>query len=323
MVAMPKRVAPMRAMTGPVPTDDENWAFEVKWDGIRAITFIVDGRLRLQSSNLLDITDRWPELRPIVDELAGHEVILDGEIVTFDASGVPDFGLLQKRMHVGKAQSAAEWSAIQPAVLVLFDLCWLDGHDAMPLSYENRRKLLENLVEPGPNWQVPRYYLGDGTELLEAVSDRGMEGLMAKRLDSTYEAGRRSASWRKLKIRQRQEFVVGGWTRGDGGRSGTIGALVVGYFDHDGRLVYAGRVGSGLSADEIARLRVQLDRTAIDHCPFDPPPSGANNRDAIWVEPKHVIEVAFQNWSLDGHLRHPSYCGERFDKEPSEVRREQ
>lgn len=312
----------MRAVTGEVPTDEDTWAFEVKWDGIRAVVFVSNGSLRVQSSNLHDITARWPELQGMTDHLAGHDVVLDGEIVTFDEHGVPDFGLLQKRMNVGAARSASEWSARQPAVYVLFDLLWLDGHDATVLTYRQRRRLLDDLVEPGPNWQVPQYYRGDGHDLLEAVVARGMEGLMAKRLDSRYEIGRRSTSWRKLKVRQRQELVVGGWTRGEGGRSGGIGALMVGYHADDGRLVYAGRVGSGFSDRDLDRWHADLATLSTSDPPFDPPPTGPETRGATWVRPERVIEVSFQNWSLDGHLRHPSYVGPRTDKDPGEVRRE-
>ncbi len=319
---MPTVVAPMRAVTGPVPSDGEHWAFEVKWDGIRAIAFVTDGVLRLQSSNLVDITQRWPEMAGVAGELGGRDAVVDGEIVTFDEHGVPDFGLLQTRMHVGTARQAAERAALQPAVLVAFDLLWFDGHDATGLGYEQRRQLLEGLVDPGPNWQVPPYYRGDGNELLAAVADKGMEGLMAKRLGSSYEIGRRSANWRKLKIRPRQELVVGGFTEGEGGRRGTLGALVLGYYGADGRLTYAGRVGSGMSDEDVRWWDRELRAAVAERCPFDPPPRGIHGRAAVWVEPRFVVEVAFANWSRDGRLRHPSYVGARFDKNPLDVRRE-
>lgn len=320
MAELPRTIEPMRALTGDVPAEGA-WAFEVKWDGIRAIVFVEAGTVRVQSSNLLDITARWPELAALGDELAGKDAVLDGEIVTFNAEGRPDFGLLQKRMHVDEHQ-AEEWAARQPAVLVIFDLLWLDGHDATGLPYEQRRRLLEDLIEPGPNWQVPSYYLGDGRELLAAVTDKGMEGLVAKRLDSRYEPGRRSGGWRKLKVRPRQELVVGGWTPGEGGRRGTLGALIVGYYTKDGRLVCAGRVGSGFSQEDLARWQADLESIGIDASPFDPPPPASANKGARWVEPRYVVEVAFSNWSLDGQLRHPSYVGRRFDKDPRAVVRE-
>jgi bifunctional non-homologous end joining protein LigD len=311
----------MRATSGqPIPTSDD-WVFEIKWDGIRAVVFVRGEGVVVQSSNLADITGRWPELQPLADELSGHEAILDGEIVTFNAEGRPDFGRLQQRMHIGSARDAASWSARQPAVLIVFDLLWLDGHDATPLPYEQRRQLLERLLEPGPNWQVPGYQRTDGQMLLDAVHARGMEGLVAKRLDSPYEIGRRSATWRKLKKRRRQELVVGGWLAGEGNRSRTLGALLVGYHD-DGRLIYAGRVGSGFDADELRRWQADLELLACEQCPFDPPPPAPVARIATYVEPRLVVEVAFQEWTHDGHLRAPSYVGDRFDKDPADVIRE-
>jgi bifunctional non-homologous end joining protein LigD len=303
-----------------IPTGDE-WAFEIKWDGIRAIVFADRGSVRIQSSNQADITSRWPEVPPLGAELAAHQVVLDGEIVTFNDEGRPDFGRLQSRMHLSSPTEAAKWSARQPAVLVVFDLLWLDGHDATPLAYEQRRQLLEELVEPGPNWQVPSYQRTDGADLLDAVHAKGMEGLMAKRLDSTYEPGRRSSAWRKLKKRRRQELVVGGWLAGEGNRERTLGALLVGYYD-DGHLRYAGRVGSGFSNDELARWQADLDVLAVEPSPFDPAPPWPVTRIAHFVEPRLVIEVAFQEWTRDGHLRAPSYLGDRPDKDPRDVVRE-
>jgi bifunctional non-homologous end joining protein LigD len=321
MADVPRSIAPMRATGGyPVPTGDE-WGFEIKWDGIRAIVYVERGTLRLDSSNGADITRRWPELAPLATELADHDAVLDGEIVTFNPDGRPDFGLLQQRMHISSAAEAARWAARQPAVLVLFDLLWLDGHDATPLAYEQRRRLLEDLVEPGPNWQVPAYQRTDGAELLDAVHERGMEGLMAKRLDSPYEPGRRTSAWRKLKKRRRQEFVVGGWLPGEGNRRPTMGALLVGY-QEGGRLHYAGRVGSGFNQAALDRWMTDLDRLAIERSPFDPPPPAPVARLAHYVEPVRVIEVAFQEWTHDDHLRAPSYLGDRFDKDPVDVVRE-
>jgi bifunctional non-homologous end joining protein LigD len=327
----------MRAVSGAVPPDDEGWAYEIKWDGVRAIGFVEDGRLRLQSANGIDITDRYPELAPIADELGGHAAILDGEIVRFNDAGRPDFGLLQSRMHRTDAATVARAAAEHPVVWVLFDLLHLDGHDlatglgptpapgapaAVPVPYEDRRRLLEALIEPGPNWQVPAALHGTGAELLAVVADRGMEGLIAKRRGSAYEAGRRSPTWRKLKVRRRQEFVVGGWKEGAGGRRSTVGALLVGYHTDDGRLAYAGRVGSGITDVELRHLQATLDATACDACPFDPPPTRDEMRGARWVEPQLVVEVAFGEWSADQRLRHPSYLGTRTDKDPGTVVRE-
>ncbi|MGZ4786664.1 MAG: non-homologous end-joining DNA ligase [Acidimicrobiales bacterium] len=319
---MPSSIEPMRATTGSTPTDDAGWAYEIKWDGMRAIAFCDRGTLRLTSSNGIDATVRFPELAPLAKSLAANRVILDGEIITFAPDGRPDFGLLQRRMHVSNEVAAAEGAATQPVAYVVFDILWLDGHDVTSLPYLERKRLLTQLVEPGPSWTVPEPELGSGAELLTAVADRGLEGLIAKRIDSTYEIGRRSSAWRKLKVRRRQELVVGGWLPGEGNRSSTLGALLVGYHDDDGTLRYAGRVGTGFTEHELEELLRSFEPLARDTTPFHPPPPAAVVRTARWLDPQIVVEVAFGEWTADGVLRHPSYLGRRLDKDPARVVRE-
>lgn len=328
----------MRATNGDIrDLDDGTWSFEVKWDGVRAIGFIEDGQLRIQSSNGLDITPRYPELAPLAASLVGHDVILDGEIVAFNDEGRPDFGLLQQRMHVNDPRLIGGWVNRQPIAWTLFDLLHLDGHDLYAdrrhrpndpgscLVYEDRRRLLEQLIDPGPAWPVPKATVGraeDGRALLDVIAERGMEGLIAKRLGSVYEAGTRSKAWRKLKVRRRQELVVGGWKYGRNSRSNTIGSLLIGYHRDDGGLAYAGRVGSGLRDEDLKRMTGRFAEETRASCPFDPVPPREDAKDAFWVEPRVVVEVAFGEWSADGRLRHPSYLGERADKDPRKVVRE-
>jgi bifunctional non-homologous end joining protein LigD len=322
----------MRAVLGELPSDDAGWAYEIKWDGVRAIGFLTGGRLRLQSSNVLDITVRYPELAALAADLEGHDVVLDGEVVAFNEHGRPDFGLLQSRMHLSDRAVIAEMAAHRPVVWILFDLLHLDGHDlfvppgrsapASALPYADRRRLLERLVDAGPNWQVPEARTEDGAGLLAAVREQGLEGLVAKRLDSRYEAGRRSHAWRKVKVRRTQELVVGGWRLGEGNRAGTIGSLLVGYHTPDGKLAYAGRVGSGLTVPELAHLQGLFAGSARPTCPFDPPPTREEQRDATWVEPRLVVQIEFGEWSRDDRLRHPVYLGRRSDKDPADVVRE-
>jgi len=310
----------MRAVLGEMPHDESAWAFEVKWDGVRALGSIADDELELASSNGKDISIRYPELTGIVEQLHGHSALLDGEVVRLDGNGRPDFGALQARMHLTRPAEIAKLAAAAPVTWVLFDLLAFDGTDATGLPYEDRRRLLEQLIEPGPYWQVPRAEIGDGTALLDVVRERGLEGVMAKRLGSPYAVGKRSPSWRKIKVRQHQELVVGGWRRGrdSGNRAGTIGALLVGSYDGD-RLVYAGRVGSGLTQADLRRLQAHFAEHTVDACPFDPPPTRAEQADAVWVEPDLVVEVAFTEWSHDDRLRHPVYLGVRDDKDPRSV----
>jgi len=319
---MPRSIDPMRAVTGELPLDNEQWAYEVKWDGMRVISFCTHGDLLLRSANGLDATVRFPELAGLAHALRDHRVILDGEVVALAPDGRPDFGLLQPRMHVSSPAVAAERAVTQPVAYVLFDLLWLDGLDVTPVPYEDRIRLLGDLVEDGPAWRVTESHRGSGAELLEAVAAQGMEGLIAKRRGSRYEPGRRSGSWRKVKIRRRQEFVVGGWLAGEGNRASTLGALLVGYHDDAGALRYAGRVGTGFNDAELRALAEVLSASAVESDPFDTPPPRAVELHAHWVEPRLVVEVAFGEWTADAMLRHPSYLGRRADKDPARVVRE-
>ncbi len=313
---------PMRAVLGEMPSDESGWSFEVKWDGVRALGTIVDGELALFSSNGNDITVRYPELAGITRQLAGHAAVIDGEIVRLDPAGRPDFGALQARMHLGRPAEIAALATSAPVTWAIFDLLAVDGTDATSLGYADRRRLLDSLIEPGPHWQVPRSHT-DGGALLAAVRERGLEGIMAKRTDSTYLSGKRSPNWRKIKVRQQQEFVIGGWRPGreGGNRADAIGALLIGTYEDD-RLVYAGRVGSGLGQAELRRLRELVADRTIDTCPFDPLPTPAERTDAVWIRPDLVTEVAFTEWSHEGRLRHPVYRGRRDDKDPRSVVRE-
>jgi bifunctional non-homologous end joining protein LigD len=225
-------------------------------------------------------------------------------------------------MHVEGDRAVRKLVAEVPVVYMLFDVLWLDGHTTLELQYRERRRLLEALALNGPSWQTPSVHQGDGWSLLAATREHGLEGIVAKRLDSVYEPGRRSRNWLKVKNHLRQEFVVGGWVPGKGARSTTLGALLIGYYestDPGARLRYAGRVGTGLSEAELARLvRLLASRRRVDS-PFEPPP---RLRDAVWVEPDRVAEVRFTEWTASGMVRHPTYLGLRDDRDPREVVRE-
>jgi bifunctional non-homologous end joining protein LigD len=203
-----------------------------------------------------------------------------------------------------------------------FDVVHVDGRDTTPLAYLERRGVLRDLLEEGRCWRMPDHHVGDGAAMLEASRRQGLEGLIAKRLDSRYEIGRRSTLWRKVKNRRRQELVVGGWLPGEGGRAGRLGALLVGYHDEGGRLRFAGRVGTGFKERELQRLGRLLADLATEECPFDPPPPRPVVRFAHWVRPELVAEVAFGEWTSEDILRHPSYLGLRTDKAPGQVVRE-
>ncbi len=322
---MPEHVVPMLARAGELPSEDEDWAYEIKWDGVRAIAYSRPGELRLESRNLNDITDSYPELARLNRALSSHSAVLDGEIVAFDAEGRPSFGALQRRMHVASGAQARRLMKDTPVTYVIFDLVWLDGHSVTELTYAERRELLGELRLAGASWQTPEHVVprggrGEGATLLEAAVARGLEGVVAKRLDSTYQPGVRARGWVKVKSTGRQEFVVGGWLPGKGKRAGTIGALLLGVHDADGALRYVGRVGSGLSERELARLSALLGALEGEDSPFtagERPP-----REAIFSEPRLVVEVKFAHWTSDGSLRAPVYEGLREDKDAAEVMRE-
>ncbi len=316
---VPRDLRPMLATPAQaLPRDQRNWAFEMKWDGMRVLLLVEAGQLTLTSRLGNDATSRFPELRALGDVLAQTDVVLDGEIVALDANGRPSFEQLQPRMQVGSASVARRLAAEHPVVCMLFDVLWLDGHSTCELGYLDRRKLLERLALAGPTWQTPPATIGDGQAVFRAAEELDMEGVVAKRLDTTYQPGRRSDAWRKVKTHLGQEFVLGGWLPGGGRLDGRLGSLLVGYYE-DGDLRYAGRVGSGLNERNRSLLETKLAPLARDTSPFDKTPKLP---DPHWVDPELVVDVRFQNWTGAGMLRAPRYRGLRDDKDPSEVARE-
>jgi bifunctional non-homologous end joining protein LigD len=320
---MPEKIVPMMARTGTLPRDDEHWAFEVKWDGVRAICHSEPGRMRLHSRNLLDITPRYPEVGRLNRALSHHRAVLDGEIVALDAEGKPSFGALQRRMHVGSESTVRRLAKEAPVTYVIFDLLWLDGHSLMDLPYSERRARLAELeLGEGGRWRVPDYVVGHGEQLLAATDQQGLEGVIAKRLDSPYEPGRRTPCWLKIKNVDRQEVVVGGWVPGDGKRRDRIGALLVGVRDDDGALRHVGRVGTGFTEAELDRLAEKLRPLEREDSPFAP--GGPKiPRGAVFADPELVAEVEFREWTDGGQLRAPSYKGLRDDKPAELVVREE
>jgi bifunctional non-homologous end joining protein LigD len=317
---MPEGVKPMAAvLSTDLPRDEDNWAYEIKWDGIRAIAYCEAGTLRLESRTLRDVTSTYPELRALAGELGSTAAVLDGEVVAFDDAGRPSFELLQSRINLASESAIRRRMNDCPVTYMAFDLLYLDGRTLMDLPYTERRKRLEALGLDGPHWQTPSYHRGDGEGLLELTRERGLEGLVAKRIDSRYLPGRRTRAWLKVKNLMGQELVIGGWLPGQGRREGTLGALLVGYqAEEDGgrQLKYAGRVGTGFSDAELDRLAGLLDPLRTETSPFagrQPP------REAVFVEPELVAEVAFREWTAARTLRAPVYKGLRPDKRPEEV----
>lgn len=322
-VPLPRSLVPMKATSGDLPLGD-GWTYEVKWDGMRALCFVDRDRWRVQSYNERDVTVSWPELAGFPDAVPAATALFDGELVATDDAGRPSFGLLQQRMHIADAAEANRRSMEVPVAYVVFDLLHLDGHDLTGLPLADRRRLLDQVLDPGPRWRCSPLH-DDGPALLEAATEQGLEGVVAKRLDSRYEPGKRTRTWLKVKVRRRQEMVVGGWLPGEGNRTGRIGALLVGYHASPGvgPLTFAGRVGTGFKEAELLRLGQLFDDLATDECPFDPPlPRAEILRGPRWVRPELVAELEYGEWTGDGRLRHPSYVGLRTDKAAREVTRD-
>lgn len=363
-----RAIAPMLATPGPLPSEaqDAQYGYEVKWDGVRAVGYLGgDGRFHLVSRNSLDITAAYPELvpdRPHDAALRGsrgrqqgrhvalaerHGLIVDGEIVAFDEAGKPSFAALQPRMHVRDAARIARLSKRTPVTYIVFDVLHHGGHSLLERAYRERRAVLGELdFTAVPTWRAPDYQAGNGLGLFAATRDEGLEGVIAKRLESTYQPGRRSPDWVKVKHVRTQEVVIGGWTGGEGRRRGTIGSLLLGipdtpkgvwkgvgkgrvggesgdsddYGDNDAGLEFVGLVGTGFTDQALAALGKRLDALASDRSPFGGRVPPSIEREAHWVRPELVGEVVYVERTRDGMLRAPSWRGLRPDKAPGDVR---
>jgi bifunctional non-homologous end joining protein LigD len=318
----PAGLRPMLATAGTLPVRDTGWAYEMKWDGIRALAFAEDGRVRLMSRTGRDISQVYPELAGLAAGVSAAQAVLDGEIVAFGDGEWPDFEALQQRMNISSAEQARILAAEVPVSYLAFDLLWLNGKPLLDLPYTERRKLLDGVGLHGGNWQAPPSFIGEAGADVQAVSrQHGIEGIMAKRQASRYEPGRRSPSWLKIKNIRRQEVVIGGWKPGEGGRAGGIGSLLVGVQDA-GVLMYSGHVGTGFTQQTLRMLADKLAPLRRATSPFGTTVPAQDARSARWVEPVLVAEVAFTDWTKSGRLRAPSYKGLRDDKDAAEVVRE-
>jgi bifunctional non-homologous end joining protein LigD len=296
--------------------DVDEWAFEMKWDGIRAIAQVAHGQVRLTSRNGVDVTSRYPELAALADAVDGDAVI-DGEIVALTRAGRPDFGLLQKRMGLTKLAEIEAAAKRVPVHFMAFDVLELEGRSLAKDDYTARREALENAVSSDGAVQVPPVFEGDVAAAMAMSRTLGLEGVLAKRRTSTYSPGKRVRSWIKLKHHLTQEVVIGAWRPGAGNRAHRVGSLLMGIPDGDG-LRFVGRVGTGFTDRDLDAMATQFRRLERKTSPFVELP-GSEAKDARFISPVLVGEVEFAEWTPTGKLRQPSWRGWRPDKDPSEV----
>ncbi|MFC5940362.1 non-homologous end-joining DNA ligase [Micromonospora harpali] len=302
---------PMLATTGPLPAGAD-WAYEFKWDGVRALADIVGGRQHLYARSGVQITAAYPELITLAEQV--DDALLDGEVVLLDQAGQPSFTALAERMHVRDPAKAARLAASVPVTYLIFDLLRLRGADLTGRPWRERRDLLEGLGLGGARWAVPPVF-ADGPATYEAAGEHGLEGVMAKRTGSAYRPGVRSPDWVKVKLEVTGDFVVGGWRPG----ARKLGGLLVGVPRPDGRLAYRGRVGGGIGAALERELLRELEPLRAGSSPFAADVPREDARGAIWVDPEVVVEVKYGQRTPDGRLRFPRVLRLRPDKPPEEV----
>ena len=312
--------APMLATAVDHAFSREGWMFELKWDGVRAVAEVGEGRLRLSGRSGRDETARYPELAGLVRALRGHSAVVDGEIVVLDDDGRSSFERLQSRINVSRDADVRRAMRDNPATYVVFDILSLDGRDLTGTALRIRKKTLKDVLIPGDRVMYADHVERDGESFFAALSARGIEGMIGKRADSTYQPGRRSDDWVKVKAWQTQSCVVAGWTGGRGRRLEQLGALILGVYD-GGRLVHCGQVGTGFSEPALRELRRRLETMVTGHSPFAQPPRTAEP--ASWVRPELVCEVRHAGWTAHGILRHPAYRGLREDVDPQDCVREE
>jgi bifunctional non-homologous end joining protein LigD len=318
VAAMPASIEPMLATLATKPFSDEDWLYEIKWDGFRIQAVVSDRRVRLLTRNLKDGATYFPRLLNTPSWIDAREAIVDGEVVALDEAGRPDFGLLQMRLGDAGARDL---------VYQVFDLLYLDGRSLLQVPLEDRKRLLQSVLRAHPRVRFAAHVIGEGEAFYEAAQAQELEGIIAKLRRSRYEPGRRSSAWLKIKVRPEQELVVGGWTPGEGNAK-DLGAVAVGVYD-DGRLRFSGKVGSGFDARTRRLVRERLAELESETPAFDPAPSrdyrgrwGGELKNVRWVKPELVIRAELGGWSRDGMVRQAAFKGIEEGRDPTTVTRE-
>lgn len=310
-------VEPMKSVLIEKPFDSDEWLFEIKWDGIRAVSYIDQANLSILSRNQKEQNYRYPELTDLTNSILGTQAVIDGEIVVLDENGISRFELLQQRMGLQNKPEIQNWEKRMPVVYYVFDLLFLDGRDLREELLSLRRSVLEKVIMPFKNIRLSDEINAKGVSFYEAVKEKGLEGIMAKKKSSKY-VYKRSADWKKIKIVMEQEAVIGGFTEKRGTRP-YFGALLLGVYE-DGRFVYIGHTGTGFSTKTLEELYGKMSELKIPESPFTDPPKP--NEKAHWVKPELIANIKFSEWTKAGKMRQPVFLGLRFDKKPEEVIRE-
>jgi bifunctional non-homologous end joining protein LigD len=311
---MPKRVAPMLATLTEKPFTDPDWYFEPKLDGYRIIAFVRGAQAKLQSRHFQDYTDHFPAVASEMAAQPVNEAIFDGEVVALDERGRPCFQCLQRHLMLKRGEIGAGYTLI----FYVFDLLYLNGYDLTSASQFSRVDMLDKVLQPGRAVKAVSRLEGEGQEIFSAAVDAGMEGTIAKRRDARYQEGKRSTDWLKIKGTLSDEFVVAGYTAGQGARSGAFGSLVLGQDDETGTLHYSGNVGTGFDDRLLDELKTRMARLLIDKSPFaEKIPFETTT---TWLKPELVAEVKYVERTRDGILRQPVFLRLREDKPAGEVR---
>jgi bifunctional non-homologous end joining protein LigD len=311
--AMPAAIKPMLATLVDKPFSDPKWLFETKWDGVRAVCFLKKGKARFISRNQLEMTGQYPELAGIAASIKATNAILDGEIVALDEHGVSRFQLLQRRLGRKDAGEIGRLASTTRLAYYVFDVLHLDGLDLTTCNLLERKTILETILKPSKNVRFSDHIIGAGEQLFEVIAKVPLEGMIAKRLESTY-VQKRSADWLKIKTTLESEVVVGGYTQPRNSRS-FFGALVVGLYQ-DGELHYVAHTGGGFNQKTLEHVYKLMQPLKTSASPFVDPPK--TNEPVQWIKPKLVAQVKFSEWTADRRMRHPIFLGMRTDKKPLE-----